>query len=439
MSRPTRTSVHATLKRSSTGSTLLAVNQYKLGTLLGAGAFGTVYRAINSKPSAFDKVVAIKVLRRSLLRRKRIGQHGSALESVAREIAVMKKLEHPNCVKLFEVIDDPQHDELFLVMEFLEGGELSNMTRERPLSEEVARSVVFDVCVGLAYLHSQGIVHRDIKPSNMLLWQPVTSGGKRFSCLRSLLRHSARTSELSDSAHRRMRIKLCDFGVATICDATKDEEECKEGSLKVMGATGGSYAFFAPEMCEAGPYNGVKADMWAMGVSLFLILFGQLPFEAETPHLLLNAIRKEEVRWPHIPTLSSDALDLLRMLLHKDPDQRASLHEARSHPWLTEYGFEMRPENAQRSTDPNKAEIDNALNLRNDIGCLPPSYVSPAAVLPSFAERTAHRRKSATNLMFDSLGVIGMLSTSWSRTSKPSHSTNAEVQSNCEYSSALEA
>jgi len=167
-----RTTVRTRLKRSDTGTTIRSVNQYNVEGVLGVGAFGVVYKATNTLEDAspLEQTVAVKVLRRSILKRQRVGRTGSAFDSVAREIAVMKKIDHPNCVRLFEVIDDPAQDELFLALEYVDGGEVADLCKDGPLQESIGRSIARDVCAGLAHLHSNGIVHRDIKPSNMLLW-----------------------------------------------------------------------------------------------------------------------------------------------------------------------------------------------------------------------------------------------------------------------------
>ena len=196
----------------------MQVNQFRLTQRLGKGAFGTVYRAHGD-----GRTVAVKVLRRSLLKRHRVGMTNSALDQLMREIAVMKKVHHPNCVELHEVIDDPSTDEVcahtpphrlhavcaspavatraewghlhpspplswhaptlvmpppqvFLMMEYIHGGTVQRLCDTHgALPEVFARIVVREVACGLHYLHGQGIVHRDIKPENMLVLPPPPS------------------------------------------------------------------------------------------------------------------------------------------------------------------------------------------------------------------------------------------------------------------------
>ena len=154
----------ATLRRSKSSSTVLAVNDYKMGKQLGKGAYGQVWKATRG-----DETAAVKVLSRSILRRKRVGRFGSAYDSVMGEIAVMKQLNHPNIVQLYEVIDDPDEDLLFMVMELVPGGDLSEPVKaKRHVPDAELRLWLNGLTLGLEHLHLCGVCHRDIKPENIL-------------------------------------------------------------------------------------------------------------------------------------------------------------------------------------------------------------------------------------------------------------------------------
>lgn len=144
-----------------------SVNEYQVTKQLGKGSFGEVYLA-----TAKGQKVAIKMLKKSALKRQRQGKFGSALDTVKAEIALMKKIRHPNCVGMHEVIDDPSADEVFIVLEFVDGGSSQALGRDGtpiPLKEAAIWSHMRHLVLGLEYLHMNGIVHRDIKPDNLLV------------------------------------------------------------------------------------------------------------------------------------------------------------------------------------------------------------------------------------------------------------------------------
>jgi len=210
--------------------TITHINEYAVGKILGQGAYGIVYKAFSPTEQGD---VAIKVLNRSVLGRKKVGK-GTALDSVFKEIGVMKQLRHPNCVQLYEVIDDIDHHCMYLVMEFVAGGDLNYpITQKQTVTEDKMRRWMRDSVVGLEYLHSYSILHRDIKPEN-ILWD-----------------------------EKNQMAKLADFGVSSISEGGQHKDYVK--------ATAGTPAFFAPEMCGddktgAKVYSGRAADVWALGV-----------------------------------------------------------------------------------------------------------------------------------------------------------------------------
>jgi serine/threonine protein kinase len=236
-------------KSSKDSNQLKKLNEYTIQRKLGQGAYGQVFMASDER----GETVAIKVINKSVLKRKSMGARGaSALDTLAREIAVMKKINHPHCVQLYEVIDDPKDEKLYLVMELLTGGEVAasldvppqlatcdpppsvappftlcpvpcalratrphhgpaaptrqamhkdNLPPEQEhLPENAARQVFRDLLVGLEYLHAQGILHRDLKPEN-LVFQAAPDYGRARSASTSG-RGSPRTFFLRNSSAR---------------------------------------------------------------------------------------------------------------------------------------------------------------------------------------------------------------------------------------------
>ena len=168
-----------TIERKAGSMTLARVNQYRMEQVLGKGSFGAVYRASDM---ARGDAVAVKVMDKAELRKKmkQVGNKPQQLmpqgtivsNSILKEIAVMKRVRHAHCACLFEVIDDPLGDRIFLVMELLLGGQVMDEpnlpTNQSFLEEWMARSVFRNLLDGLHYLHCNGILHRDIKPENIV-------------------------------------------------------------------------------------------------------------------------------------------------------------------------------------------------------------------------------------------------------------------------------
>ena len=286
---------------------LKRVNQFSIGKELGRGAYGQVYKGTSGSDT-----VAIKVMTRSILKRKRVGRNASAYDSVMREIAVMKRLRHGNCVQLFEVIDDADHDQIFLILEYISGGDLSEcVKRKREVPEAELRTWLRDACVGLEYLHASGVCHRDIKPEN-IMWDA-----------------------------RQKRAMLTDFGVSSL-----NESGGRAGDF--LASSQGTYYFFAPEMCRATKgvgYSGRAADVWACGVTLYMWLYHAEPYTSDTPSNLLQLISSTEVPYPPLKgSRSAELIELLHTMLARAPAERFRLKDMRKDAFLTARGELSLPE-----------------------------------------------------------------------------------------------
>lgn len=246
------------------------LNTYEVIKELGRGQHGKVKLG---RDLTTGEYVAIKVVDR--MGKPKLGKYAQLRkdpsdrnvheEAVKREIAILKKCEHPHIVKLLEVMDDAKSRKIFMVLEYCEGGELvwQNDDGTPSMSMDEARQVFRDVLLGLEYLHFQGIIHRDIKPANLLL------------------------------CHK--QVKISDFGVSfTSAGDTTDEIE--------LAKTAGTPAFFAPELCQNNPGKGNcvtnKIDIWALGVTLYCLLFGKVPFSADSEYELFEVICRDEVTFP---------------------------------------------------------------------------------------------------------------------------------------------
>lgn len=218
-----------------------------------------------------------------------------ALFLIREEIAIMKKLNHPNLVSLIEVLDDPEEDSMFLVLEMCRKGVIMSVGLEesaKPYAEEECRCWFRDLILGIEYLHAQGVVHRDIKPDNLLLTDDDV-------------------------------LKIVDFGVSEMFEKPEDMRTAKSA---------GSPAFLPPELCIAkhGNVSGAAADIWSMGVTLYCLRYGHIPFNRSGVLEMYEAIKEDTARLPDDENPHFG--DLIMRLLEKDPEKRITMPEIRVSP-----------------------------------------------------------------------------------------------------------
>lgn len=258
----------------------------------------------------------------------------NSIDLIKEEIAIMKKLNHPNIVSLIEVLDDPSEDSLYMVMEYCKKGVVMNVSlgqRADPYPENTCRYWFRDLILGIEYLHAQGIVHRDIKPDNCLINEDDV-------------------------------LKVVDFGVS---------EMFQKESQMVTAKSAGSPAFLPPELCVAkhGDVSGKAADIWSMGVTLYCMRYGRIPFEEDQIIQLYDAIKTAKIPLPD--ETNEDLVDLMNRILEKDPQKRIKMSELRAHPWVTKGGRDpllSEEENtAELVEPPTEAEMNAAItsNMRN--------------------------------------------------------------------------
>ncbi|XP_078437726.1 serine/threonine-protein kinase GRIK1-like [Wolffia australiana] len=266
------------------------VNEYVRECRIGAGSYGKVVLYRSTKDG---KHYAIKVFHKSHLLKLRVAPSETAMSDVLREVSIMKILDHPNVVKLIEVIDDPDSDNFYMVLEYVEGKwSCEGCGPEGGLDEETSRRYLKDIVTGLIYLHSNNIIHGDIKPDNLL----VTSDG---------------------------RVKIGDFSVSQVFEDDDDE----------LRRSPGTPVFTAPECCQGLTYCGRTADTWAVGVTLYCMVFGRYPFLGETLQDTYDKIVNDPLVIPD--GLNPLLKDLLEGLLCKDPRRRMTLQAVATHPWVT--------------------------------------------------------------------------------------------------------
>ncbi|CAD8082598.1 unnamed protein product [Paramecium sonneborni] len=336
-----RETVKAITLKNEEGQKML--NDYVFDEFLGQGAFGKVKLA--HKKGQPTQRFAIKILKKSKLKRQREfvkDANGNlvvkdALQDVRKEIAIMKKIRHNNLIQLYEVIDNPTSDKLFMVLEFAEGGQLIEwdddegkfykLNEDEELTEALLSSLFRDCIKGLAFLHKNKIVHRDLKPQNVLM--------------------SGKTA------------KIADFGVSQVVGSKND----------VLDNTQGTYYFMPPEACDKETakdgYSGKAADIWALGITFFAFTYLSVPFTGDSIPDILKNISQNEVIFPQNFTISDGLKEFIHFILNKDPKQRPTIYEIAKHPWINQSSANLLDEMDQEDKimEISQIDIDNAYSL----------------------------------------------------------------------------
>ncbi|RCI02639.1 hypothetical protein CU098_008623 [Rhizopus stolonifer] len=357
---------------SETKEGLRKINNYLLKKEIGRGAFGTVHLGIDE---ITGNEYAIKEFSKSRLRKKeqmdlfrRSGPRGrmmglgvnraraaqagnnNPLELVRGEIAILKKLDHPHVVRLYEVLDDPSGDSLYMVFEMMHQGVLMTIETDQiatPYSDEKARRYFKEMMLGIEYLHAHDIVHRDIKPDNLLISNEDV-------------------------------LKIVDFGVSEMF--IKGNDKLKKSA--------GSPAFMAPELCVAkhGEVSGKATDIWSMGVTLYCLIYGKTPFMNDNLLELYEEIKEAPIEYGS--DIDSHLLDLFQRILDRNPETRITMEELREHPWVTNNGTEtMVPEeeNCAIVSEVTEEDMNNAIK----------SIASLFVVMKAVSKFKRHSRSSS--------------------------------------------
>ena len=238
------------------------VELYKIGKVLGKGAFGKVNLGLHRLSR---KLVAIKSINMEFMKDE------SSKKKMSNEITILKALRHPNIVKLFETLETEKHH--LIVMELCPGGDLLNYVRKRrKLKEPYAKYVFKQLMEGISYLHQNKVVHRDIKLDNVLL----DGNGQ---------------------------VKIGDYGVSK--KVNKDDEMLFEQC--------GTPAYIAPEIVREIGYKGYPVDIWSAGVCLYAMLYGNVPFKPNQMSDLNKMIMETKIEYKD--TCSEEARDLMMRML----------------------------------------------------------------------------------------------------------------------------
>ncbi|KAI0272770.1 kinase-like domain-containing protein [Gloeopeniophorella convolvens] len=273
------------------------IGLWKIGRTIGKGSSGRVRIARHSKTGQY---AAIKIVSKTALVNSRRSIQGleeqaeRILLGIEREIVIMKLIDHPNIMQLYDVWETST--ELYLILEYVEGGELFDyLCKQGRLSTPEALGYFQQIISAVGYCHRFNIAHRDLKPENLLLDQDKN-------------------------------IKVADFGMAAW------QMNNTSGLLQTAC---GSPHYAAPEVIEGRAYNGSTSDIWSCGVILFALLAGRLPFDDEDLHTLLEKVKRGTYDMP--ATIDKRAQDLISRMLEKDVHKRITMEQILVHPFFTSH------------------------------------------------------------------------------------------------------
>ena len=261
----------------------MSIQQYEFVRTLDTGSFSKVKLAKNSHTR---EKVAIKIIKKQTVK--------SDDFIIKREVAIMRSFKHTHIVRCYDLIQDKRR--YYIIMEYVKGQNLIDYIINHTtngLPEEQARRYFAQLVSAISYCHSQFITHRDLKLENIML---------DSSC---------------------DKIKLIDFGLSTRLheDGSKHNTWC------------GSPMYAPPEICSHDVYTSPQVDIWSLGIILYAMLSGRLPFGGKNDAETARSVCRCRYQIPvHIPDMASD---LIQRILRKNPKKRATLNQIRNHEWLS--------------------------------------------------------------------------------------------------------
>ncbi|CCJ29386.1 unnamed protein product [Pneumocystis jirovecii] len=299
------------------------IGPWKLGRTLGHGSTGRVRLA---KHSVTGQLAAVKIVPKNQSLESSKLSKNKDIESnfsygIEREVVIMKLIDHPNVMRLYDVWENK--NELYLILEYIEGGELFDyLVQKGKLEEREAVGYFRQIIAGVDYCHRFNICHRDLKPENLLL-----------------------------DKHR--NIKIADFGMAAL-----------QPFDRMLETSCGSPHYASPEIVAGKIYHGAPSDIWSCGIILFALLTGHLPFDDENVRQLLLKVKAGQFVMPS--KISSEGKDLIWRMLDINPHTRIKMADILKHPFLSKYNhFDTLLENPSKM--PSLDELKHPVQKRDEI------------------------------------------------------------------------
>ena len=300
---------------------------------LGEGAYGVVKKVcLKDNP---DTVRAMKIIPKENIME---GQSQKLLD----EIRILKKLEHPNIMKIYEYFDDSKN--IYIVSELCDQGDLlGKMNKLGSMSEVVVKFLMGQILNALSYLHDNGVFHGDIKLENVMLYKTSKKKGRRFTKINKELSSSfklqkdienykgdnkdCRSSMKFVEDMTNYEVKLIDFGCSKFLN--------RKGNNKLSGIVGTSI-YCSPEVID--DLYDEKSDEWSCGVLMYILLCGEPPFQGETEEEIFANVKKGYIDFTKkkFNNVSENCIDLIKKLLRKNKNNRIKASEALNHKFFTE-------------------------------------------------------------------------------------------------------
>ncbi|XP_069817234.1 testis-specific serine/threonine-protein kinase 2 [Dendropsophus ebraccatus] len=266
---------------------VLKARGYRVGNLLGEGSYAKVKSAFSEHLKCH---VAVKIIDRKKASPEFLKKF------LPREMDILSVMNHPSIIKTYEIFETPA-GKIYIVMELGAHGDLLEYMKSKgPMQEDVAQKMFYQLATAVKYCHDLAIVHRDLKCENILL-------------------------------DKDLNLKLSDFGFA--------KRLSYDGREKNLSKTFcGSVAYSAPEVLEGIPYDAKVYDIWSLGVILFIMVSGSMPYDDSNVKKMLRLQKQHYVDFPHFKHLSSECKDIIYRMLQPDVNQRLTIDDILDHSWL---------------------------------------------------------------------------------------------------------